>query len=391
MLVVTAHAPQSGSGNAVVEAWWNEFQQAPWLQPFRGRIVACLDANAQLGSVETEQVGRHAGTSETPAGAALREWLLSTQAFLPATFFDAQGSCIPGAREPTWFSPSGSGYRIDYIALPADWTADPCRPSVLDDFELLNKDHLPVLVEVSRLITGMPPTKPRQTAIRPFVRDPDAWPTQAVQAVKAGLQQLPPVPWHANVHEHVHRLFHAVTQVGQQARPQARKRCRPFLAEHTRCLLECSKRCRKWIRLLDGLKHHLSRPRHGRQQLSPEGWSHSDVCNMLKSATEVYKALQAALKTAVAHDKGAFTRQAHDRLLSTADPFSAKDFFRALRALRPPSKRVLKPFAALKTALDPEETSADRLTAQQDHFAKLEAGEVCRPDDLCAAVPHLPP
>ena len=112
---------------------------------------------------------------------------------------------------------------------------------------------------------------------------------------------------------------------------------------------------------------------------------------MLKSATEVYKALQAALNTAVAHDKGAFTRQAHDRLLSTADPFSAKDFFRALRALRPPSKRVLKPFAALKTALDPEETSADRLAAQQDHFAKLEAGEVCQPEDLCKAVPHPPP
>ena len=159
MLVVTAHAPQSGSGNAAIDTWWHEFMQAPWLQPFRGRIVACLDANAQLGSVETEQVGRHAGTSETPAGAALREWLHLMQAFLPATFFNAQGRCIPSACEPTWFSPSGSGYRIDYIALPAAWIADPCRPSVLEDFELLNKDHLPVLVEVSRLITGMPPAK----------------------------------------------------------------------------------------------------------------------------------------------------------------------------------------------------------------------------------------
>ena len=391
LLVIAAHAPQSGCGAPAVEAWWRDLQQAPWLRPFHGRTVACMDANAQLGSVETPQVGCHAGTIETPAGAALREWLQLAQAYLPSTFFDAQGRCIPGAQEPTWFSPSGYGYRIDYIALPFAWAADPCRPSVLRDFELLNKDHLPVLVEVSRCIVGLPPAKAHQTVPPSFVKDPDAWPQQSVQAVKTGLQQLQSAPWHINVHDHMHNLLQSVSQIGRQARPRGRKPCRPFITEHTRGILERSKQCKKWLRLLDGLKAHLASPGLGGTPLSPEGWSRSDIGSMLESARGTYKALQASLRRAVAHDKSAFTRHAHDRLLSAADPYSAKDFFRALRALRPPGKKVLKPFASLKLALDPEATMDDRLAAQQEHFARLEAGEACRPEDLCLDVPTSAP
>ena len=388
VLVLSAHAPQSGQGAEAVEAWWREFMDATWLRPHQGKILACMDANAQVGSVETSAVGCHAGVPETRAGALLREWLDLAQAFLPATFYNQAGQCVPSAQEPTWISPSGCGYRIDYVALPAVWSGHPCSPSVLVDFELLNKDHMPVQVEFSRQVTGQVPLRQRPSPS--FTRDPDNWPTSAVQQVRSGMQRLPVLPWAMNVHTHMSQLLQAVEHVGSDAKPQRMRKCRPFLSEGTRSLLEGSKQCRKWIRILEGLKQHLAERASG-PTLSPEGWTHSDICCMLQSMTGIYQALQKDLKSAIAADKRAFTNRAHDRLMSAADPFSAKDFFKALRVLRPPGKKVLKPFASLQVALDPEETHEARVDAQQRHFASLEAGIPCQPEALCVAGLPLPP
>ena len=301
VLVVSAHAPQSGHGAEAVEAWWHEFMRAPWLRLHQGRIIACIDANAQLGSVESQSVGRHAGVTETHAGSLLREWLDLAQAFLPATFYNQAGHCIPNAHEPTWISPSGCGYRIDYVALPVTWSGHPCSPSVLNDFELLNKDHLPVQVEVSRCTTGQVTVPKRHSPS--FTRDPDNWPRSVVQKVKAGMQHLPALPWAMNVHAHMNQLLCAVEHVGATAKPRATRRCRSFVSEHTRLLLEGSKQCRKWIRTLDGLKEHLAAPASGHGDVSPEGWTHSDVSGMLESMTAIYKVVQRDLKMAVAVDK----------------------------------------------------------------------------------------
>ena len=386
VLVVSAHAPQSGQGLQALDTWWQAFTEASWLRPHRGKIIACMDANAQLGSVESPHVGRHAGATETPAGSLLQEWLATNLAYLPATFFDSQGQCVPSASEPTWFSPSGNGYRIDYIAVPQSWCGVPCCPAVLEDFELLNKDHVPVQLDLSRQLIGPPPQCLK--APQPFVKDPDTWPQKHVQQVRAGLCRLPVIPWGENVHVHTDRLFSAIKQVGIASRPTTPRKCRPFLADSTKLLLDQSKHCRKWIKRLHGLKEALSHRPVGAAR-SHEGWSLHDVGGMLAEACDAFQVIQNCLRNAVAADKGRYAQQAHAKLLDNADPFAAKDFFRALRVLRPPGKKVLKPFSSLKVALAAEETHEDRVLAQQAHFAKLEAGVICTPDALCAPSPPV--
>ncbi|CAE7908100.1 impdh [Symbiodinium microadriaticum] len=388
VLVLSVHAPQSGQGLQAVTDWWNDFTEASWLRPHRGKVIACMDANAQLGSVESMHVGRHAGATETPAGSLLQEWLATTLAYLPATFFDRQGRCVPSASEPTWFFPSGNGYRVDYIAVPQSWFGVPCCPAVLDDFELLNKDHVPVQLDLSRQLIGPPPQGPR--ASQPFVKDPDSWPPEHVHQVRAELRRLPVIPWgeSENVHVHTDKLFCAVKKVGAAARPANQRKCRPFIAESTKLLLDRSKHCRKWIKRLHGLKGALSRQSRG-AAFSHEGWSSNDVDGMLAEACAAFQSIQTCLRNAVAEDKGRYAQQAHAKLLSAADPFAAKDFFRALRVLRPPGKKVLKPFSSLKVALAAEETHEDRVLAQQAHFAKLEAGVTCTPDALCKPSPPV--
>ena len=51
--------------------------------------------------------------------------------------------------------------------------------------------------------------------------------------------------------------------------------------------------------------------------------------------------------------------------------------FKALRALRPAGKRVLKPYATLQVAGSVSDSHQERIQAQQEHFASLEAGVKC--------------
>ncbi|CAE7762521.1 unnamed protein product [Symbiodinium sp. CCMP2456] len=361
ILCVSAHAPHSGHTADSLQAWWRTFEQAPWLRKHQGRTVLMVDANAQLGSVTSDSVGGHAADDETPNGSFLRSWVDAMEAFLPSTISDAHGRLVPNAREPTWFSPSGQGYRIDYVALPAAWSTCRCCPATWPDFELLNKDHLPATVKVQLQLHGR--ATPASSAPT-FPRDPAQWPPE--------------------VHE-------AINQRGQQCRPPPRRRYRAFVSPYTAALLEAAKACRKCIAVLQGLANKLSQCQaQGRPRLSSEGWSLSDTQCLLHDACLELRQWRSALRKAVAWDKHAFVRSAHERLCSAADPFDSRQFFDALKALRPPGKRVLKPFAALVVDEDAQLSRAEKVSLQQQHFADLEAGLICPAKDLqCSTGPSL--
>ena len=374
ILCVCAHAPHSGQPLATISDWWKCFEQAPWLARHKGRIVLLIDSNAQLGSVTGDAVQGHAADEENHGGTFLRSWVETTDSFLPSTVCASDGQCVPNAREPTWFSPSGYGYRIDFVGLPRAWARCAFKPCTWPDFELLNKDHIPATADVSLQIQARPhAARGPQT----FPRDPAQWPAAAIDQLKRRIQDIPSLPWHLNVHEHVRLLQHAIHQAGKQCRPPPMRRCRAFISACTRDLLDGTKLCKKRIANLHGLARKLESLRSkGRVCLSSEGWTLSDVQSMLADLCIELRSWRRSLRMAVAWDKSEFVRNAHTKLLDSCDPFDARQFFDAARALRPPAKRVLKPFSQL--VVDEQQAShQDRLVMQQDHFAALEAGTPC--------------
>ena len=388
VLVVVAHAPQSGRPVAEVRQWWQDFENQPWIKAHRGRIILLADSNAQLGSVVTASIGEHALSEETPSGTCFRGWLDAAEVALPATFFDKNGTCNPAAREPTWFSPSGAGYRIDFVGIPLPWLPHCHEPQVKYDFELCNRDHVPVTIDVRLQVVG-PPVSGGGTPC--IAKDPGTGPPEALQWLRAQLCALRPDAWATNVHAHTDKLFQQVRQLGVAACPARGRKCRPFLADASRAWLDCTKRCKSWLAGLTKLEHRLTAAaQQGLYARSAEGWDLQQVHEHLESARQLYKSCQAPLRACVRADKGRFLREAHARLLCSADPFSAKDFFRALRALRPPSKRVIKPYGPLRVSADPTETPISRLSAQQEHFAQLEAAVKCRPSEVLRPAPALP-
>ena len=388
LLCISAHAPHSGCAAAEIQHWWEALAQAPWLKGQKGQVLAFLDGNAQVGTVQSTAIGGHAADHETVAGTYMRDWADNMGVRFPATFHDAAGACVPNATEPTWFSPHGAGFRIDYVGVPADWHGCLCVPKVLDDFELLNRDHVPAQIEVRITIAGCPPAR-RSSALL-FPRDPDEWSAASVSHLRDCLVETPCVSWGLNVHQHVAYLQQHFHRVAARCRPPPRRRCRAFVSEASRGLLEASKVCRKAIRHLKALHQALLRRTGlGVSPLSSEGWSAQDVLLLRQWAADLLRLIQRDLREAIAADKGAYVRQAQARLRDANDPFNAKAFFASLRALRPPGKRVLKPFSALIVDPAVPDDPAERLKQQQRHFADLEAGVVATSSSFNTSPPDI--
>ncbi|OLP84254.1 hypothetical protein AK812_SmicGene34892 [Symbiodinium microadriaticum] len=382
LLCVSAHAPHSGSPAVDKQRWWRQLAQASWLRGQQGRIAIFLDGNAQVGTVQSDAIGTHAADQETAAGVFMRDWADTFEVCFPATFCNADGACVPSAKEPTWFSPSGSGYRIDYVGVPGQWQKGVCSPSVLRDFELLNRDHVPAQVAVSLRISGRPSADRRP---QPFPRDPGDWPEESIEKLRQCILSAPCLSWDLNVHQHVHCLIQAFHQFAALCRPPVRRRCRAFVSEPTRDLLEASKRCRRALRQLKSLHQALlGRTARGRQPVSSEGWTIDDVQLLRQWASDFLRFVQRGLRAAIAADKGSYVRRAQARLRDAHDPYNAKAFFAALKALRPPGKRVLKPFAGLIVDSEVPDDPLVRLRQQQKHFADLEAGTPADPSAFAA-------
>ncbi|CAE7247533.1 impdh [Symbiodinium sp. CCMP2592] len=370
---VAAHAPTSAHSLAVRTQWWTELAQFDWVKAYSGRVILLVDANAQVGSVVSDSIGCHAGSVENSSGALFRDWATEVDFFVPSTHFDSAGDCVPSASEGTWVSPSGCECRLDYIAFPMSWRSR-------------GLDHFPVVVDVSFEISDRLPVRRQSEAA--FVRDPDEWPAQAVAHLAHRIDTLVPAAWETNVHAHTEELFFQVLALGASCKPVSSRRCRAFVSEASKWWLEATKFCKKAIKNWSALAARLDSQRSsGRTGLSAEGWDLLTVRDMVSFACSTLATCRKELRRCLRVDKGAFVRRAHAKLCDVTDPFNAKEFFKTLRALRPPCKRVIKPYAALQVADCIDDSFHRRLIAQQEHFASLEAGTKCAIQDVLVPAP----
>ena len=115
------------------------------------------DFNAKLGAVVSESVGDHHWSCEDTAGELARSLLTTYGLFLPATFDNWQiGSSA------TYHSHTGSGTRVDYVAVPLQWQ-NGVQEAFVSTVDLLSGDydHSPAVLKLSLQV------KPASSVTRP--------------------------------------------------------------------------------------------------------------------------------------------------------------------------------------------------------------------------------
>ena len=165
--VVVAHAPSEPPavpGSA--QAFWHQCQRVLHRRPKGSEVILLADTNARVGSLQSESIGDLDQDEESQTGHALHQFLAEEQLWLPSTF----SSCQQGP-SPTWISPSGQAFRIDFVGIPLSWPCSGVTASVWLDFESLQirDDHHPVTLQV-RQQADSGSTDPgcyRRRAVRP--------------------------------------------------------------------------------------------------------------------------------------------------------------------------------------------------------------------------------
>ena len=153
---VVIYAPQAAREKDDIAVWWQQLEGLFSLR--KGREIVLLgDYNAKLGAVVTESIGDHHWCCEDTAGEFARSLLTTSGLFLPSTFEHWQ----VGSSE-TYHSHTGSGTRVDYVAVPLQWQ-NGVQEAYVSTVDLLSGDydHSPAVVKLSLQV------KPASSVTRP--------------------------------------------------------------------------------------------------------------------------------------------------------------------------------------------------------------------------------
>ena len=110
---VVAHALDTSYPPEKVQEWWNGLRStlSSVLIP-SCHTIWLIDANATVGTRQSEAIGPHHPEKETTSGGLFHDLLLDWSMALPATFHSDK------AGPATWQSTSGTQKRIDFVAVP---------------------------------------------------------------------------------------------------------------------------------------------------------------------------------------------------------------------------------------------------------------------------------
>ena len=169
IIAVAAHAPTEAANEEDRQGFWEllastllEFKE---LHP-RAMCVVLLDANGRLKSDGSARVGGLRSDRPTENGNALLAFAHEHGLVLSSTFV---------ASGPTWFSPEGVGYRIDYV-LACEALASSLVGGGEAETDLsigARQDHVGVFVVFSYVSRGVPARPVVQARVSPLaLKDP---------------------------------------------------------------------------------------------------------------------------------------------------------------------------------------------------------------------------
>ena len=254
------------------------------------------------------------------------------------------------------------------------WTAGILRPKVLRAFDTLcpHPDHDAVEVRAELALTG---SRSNDKPVR-CPRDPSRIGPAAQYCVSTCLRHTLPMPWELNIHTHTEYLY-ASLRLGCQFLPVLPRRHRAFISAQTASYLAYSQRLRQLLRQLDRLLDKLA-PHP--EQRSVEGWSAEDARCVRSMVVGLLHGHKQLVRLSVAQDKADFAAYQISVCQHASHTKDSKALSRALRPLRPPGKRILKPYGPLLVLQNQDghapATTEEAQLAKLRHFGSIEAGRM---------------
>ena len=192
LIVFVCHAPYEGADSQRKEHWWQKFDYQLNRHRRRGRIILMGDFNARLGRGIDTIIGDRLCSRSNDNGERFEEVLENYAIWLPSTF-----SSLHATSDDTWRHPRGHRSRLDYIGLDqmANW-----RVSWSGIDESINVTH----AALDHTLVGLVVEWFEETH-KPMGRRPNYnWEDMATETGRSKLQwmvqQIPSLPWNAEVH-----------------------------------------------------------------------------------------------------------------------------------------------------------------------------------------------
>ena len=388
LYLLVLHVPSSFNTDLVViQQFWHERLAEVERRPEGTDYIVCVDANARLGDVVTRHVGDLAPECEAASGQLFHSFLVRLDAMVPSTFAE----CHQGP-SGTWRAPHGDWHRIDYIAIPATWSAFGLMSRVICEFEVmqLRDDHRPVRLQClfAKKAPALIYQSVRRHAVRPDKPDNSA----AWCRTQLALSAVPRYGWDVDVDVHCERLSEAFCSAGRCAtEPSADLPQRPYVPADALGV----------IRFRRALQHYLRAEKRERDRrllyiyfaafcLHHQGETFAPhACNTADQwlwaidysealALALYRWYGLRLRECIAAGRRAYLQG----LVTNAAQFSLRqsgDLYRAVRRAFPTAKTARRSaFTPLPALLDsdgePLRTTAERDECWRKHFSAQEAG-----------------
>ncbi|CAE7556418.1 unnamed protein product, partial [Symbiodinium sp. CCMP2456] len=387
--VVVAHAPSDSSPDSrVARAFWNRCRKALSRKPAKSEIVLLADANARVGSLPSDSIGGCDHDEESLTGQVLHQFAVDEQLWLPSTF----SGCHTGP-SPTWVSPAGQAFRIDYIGVPLTWPESSVRTWVWREFESLQvrDDHFPLVLQADFNRGALPEGQAifRRQAIRP----PRDAPSEDYVSALTAITRMPAASWGVGVDEHFKNVVQAWQEAGQLLceRPGAEAR-QTYLSDDTLRLVSWRK---AWRRRLRALKESQRGRRlaacllawvcyagsiHPNEAQGAALWTWARGFDVeVAQAAMLVSRLGRVIKGAAKADRVAYLgRLVED--VSLADLKDPKILFQRVRKAFPQTRPSRRPLLCPLPAVQGTEgelacSAADRFEQWRAHFATQEAGD----------------
>ena len=385
ILFVAIHAPIATS--TARETWWSEL--AVRVTRFRKgcQVVVLGDYNAHFGEPIPHRVGDLVWPSQGCLPAGLLTLLSQQDLWLPSTH-----TCCHVGPSETWITPNGlHGTRIDFIAVPTDWSVGPGASQVHHDLDWgqAHVDHYPVRLDVSFTVRFVQSSRSNAAV------DRDAMATVEGQAVLRRIWDTSPLPpWSMNVHRHWDIVEQHVSKSILHAFPARRGSCR---ASHFSTGTWLIRQKRVWLRRqLLRLRQQLSMTS---AQFAWRVWTRDlrpFVCRIacavraawagttLQTVVGDLRRTKQGLRTAVRHDQRLHVEKA--ALAASRCPVAIT--VSALRPLLGPPKRRCRARQGLPLVLnsdgEPAQTQEEAEQMWIRHFSGLEAGQIVDPTEFAA-------
>ena len=205
-----SYAPNQKSDEELA-AWWTATSQSIPATVKTWPLVALLDANARVGSIESPSIGSRHAEEGNSSGAIFHEWLLQEDLILPQTMTSHHEG-----ESAAWWHSSGSSARLDYIAVSSSLSSSWIRTRISSvDLTMSKRDHAAVELDLMLNVWKADRSKPFKSGRAAFA---------------PGAKTLASTPWSMNVHTHAAHLHDSIAAryaVQRQRLPRKRHLSEP--------------------------------------------------------------------------------------------------------------------------------------------------------------------